>query len=415
MTDERRNAPSASGMPRYAACPASFAMEQLARERNALPPSGADAAHGDSVHGELHVPGSVGLTMSAADMAERCARHRMQVIDEWTPDSPPPDEAPLQVHEMRLGLTPLGTVIEMKPETKSRIIFSGRFDGAVIDDGNARGIVWDFKSLMGEHEKAMGNLQLLSLAVLVARRWSLDSVRVALIQPWRGQPSVADFDKDALAAAFDYLKRQLTFLTAERAINDTHAGPQCRYCPGRLVCPEINGERLAAIECIAPHTMPAEGGSKAAFARVAEFSGEDLAAILDDPRFKMAAWIMEAAKALAAKRLADGQPVPGYELREVEGKRTVSDPRAAYEALGTLKPEEFFSACSVSLPKLEEIVRVNSGQKVNKDGSMSAARYNLSGVQAKALVNEKCATVIIRKKSMRLAKIGAELEDSSND
>lgn len=417
MNDPRHGVPSCSAFPRLdpqTGCPASFAIGKEAEARGAVPPSGEDADSGTRIHA-IAAGGNTDASMGEHDIASRCLDQAWRLAEDFfglTREEIQQSPDFEVTTEVRLGMTPLKTVIAVSPETRSRLLFTGQYDLLIRHLPSSRALLVDYKSGRGEVEEAEGNRQLMGLAALVAGKHALTALRAVIVQPLSGQPKAADYDRSALTAATEWAVWMVGELAREWK---PKTGAYCVYCPGRIICPAINGERLAAIECIAPHTLPAEGGSKAAFARVAEFSGEDLAAILDDPRFKMAGWIMEAARALVAKRIADGQLVPGYELREVEGKRTVSDPRAAYEALGTLKPEEFFSACSVSLPKLEEIVRVASGQKVNKDGSTSAARYNLSGVQAKALVNEKCAAVISRKKSMRLAKIGVAIEEGEGN
>jgi hypothetical protein len=416
--DERRSAPSASGMPRYHACDASWQMELLAREQNAVPDGMAGADSGQRIHGELHEPESQDLALSESDMAERCERNRLEVVGEWEADHIGRDGIELkQFKETRLGLTALGTVITVTPETKAKIVFSGQFDGAEIDVGQA-GIIWDFKTLMGQHETAQTNLQLLSLAWLAAKRWSLDRVRVALIQPWKGEPTVADYDKGALKDAGNFIERTIHLITQPAVIGATNPGPQCRYCPGRLVCPAVRKEPVDAIQCIAPHTLPAEKPKDVVFARVHEFDNADLAVLLSDPRFKYALWVYEAAKSVAAKRIADGQDVPGYELRDVEGKREITKPLEAWTALAPLlnfKQESFLAACKPSPPALEEQIRIASGPKITAAGKPHKTQMALTGMEAKKTLETALGDLITKKTSKRLCKAGANLEDQNNE
>lgn len=402
-------------MPRYHKCDASYQMQLRAQEQNAIPTGDASAQSGQRIHGELYEPGSQELPLGESDMVERCERGVNSVVQDWaTGDVQGQEDLLDQFKETRLGMTALGTVITVTPETKAKIVFSGQFDGALIDALIHRGIIWDFKTLLGNHETAQSNLQLLSLAVLAAKRWSLDSVRVALIQPWKGAPTVADFDKGALKNAEEWLIRKLSFITNPRDINDTRPGEHCRYCPGRLVCPALRKEPVTAIECIAPHSLPAEGANKAVYARVAEFDNENLAAILDDPRYVYALWIREAAKSVAAKRLAEGQSVPGYELREVEGRREIDKPLDAWTALAPLlkfNQESFMRACRPSPPSLEEEIRKASGPKLNKDGSTHKTQMALTGLEAKKALETALGSLITKKITKRLTKIGAELEN----
>jgi hypothetical protein len=175
-----------------------------------------------------------------------------------------------------------------------------------------------------------------------------------------------------------------------------------------------------AIQCIAPHTLPAEttAAKQCVFARVHEFNGENLAAILDDPRFTYAMWIREAAKSVAAKRIADGLPVPGYELRDVEGRREIAKPLEAWTALAPLlnfKQEAFLAACKPSPPALEEQIRIASGPKITAAGKPHKTQMALSGLEAKKTLETALGSLITKKTSKRLTKIGAQLEDENNE
>jgi hypothetical protein len=305
-------------------------MELLAREQNAVPDGMAGADSGQRIHGELHEPESQDLALSESDMAERCERQRQEVINDWLADHFGRDDVGeiYEFKETRLGLTPLGTVITVPPETKVKVVFSGQFDGAEIDIGQA-GIIWDFKTLLGNHETAQTNLQLLSLAWLAAKRWSLDRVRVALIQPWKGEPTVADYDKGALKDAGNFIERTIHLITQPAVIGATNPGPQCRFCPGRLVC-------------------PAE------------------------------AW-------------------------------------TALAPLLNFKQEAFLAACKPSPPALEEQIRIASGPKITAAGKPHKTQMALSGLEAKKTLETALGSLITKKTSKRLTKIGAQLEDENNE
>ena len=96
-----------------------------------------------------------------------------------------------------LGMTTIGGGIEVNKETTARLMITGQAD--VIARSGNRAIVIDYKTGRGETQPADSNAQLRGLAVLVALWYrskgiTLDSVRVAIVAPWQGPPTVADFD-----------------------------------------------------------------------------------------------------------------------------------------------------------------------------------------------------------------------------
>lgn len=210
MNGPRFSRPSASAFPRLAACPASFRLSLDAAAQGMAPGDSKDSAHGDAVHRALATDNQSdwdALTSAQRNVAERCRDQEAELILQWARDTTGdnvvcynPRNQTIR-REKRLYMMESGMVID-DAET-GEILFSGQGDGLLVR--GEHGILWDYKSLPGEVEHATGNLQLMGLAVLAAGRWNLKSVRVAIVQPLAGAPTVADYDEGALRRAKQFI------------------------------------------------------------------------------------------------------------------------------------------------------------------------------------------------------------------
>jgi hypothetical protein len=205
---------------------------------------------------------------------------------------------------------------------------------------------------------AKGNLQLAALAVLVAGWTGARSVRVALIQPLAGPPSVADYDGEELDKTRADLLRLLDHIEQPGLV--PHPGDHCRFCPARIICPALTHE-LAMLSD--PSLTPEE--TKEA---IAESAGDLDAKRLGDylHTAKRVQWMIDALKDEAKRRIEACDPSApiGWSLREGAKTREVNDPVRVFEILNTtfeVSQAEMSAAVKVSLPDLESCISKRTG------------------------------------------------------
>ena len=390
MSDERHNSPSASAMWRISNCPASFKFAQQ------FPNTGsADSATGDKIHKALQHwsdAAPVGLDHHELETAEMCIDARNTLLDEWVGEGD--YEAWV---ERRLGLTSLGLARDVESGTKLKFVFTGQADYIAID--GKRGFIADYKTLMGDHTPAQDNDQLRCLAVLLYLRYDLDSVRVALIQPWKGKPTVADYDRTSLEAAHKWLLA--TLAAEERAtLSDTRAGEWCKYCPAKVSCVAFQNLAMTPVE-MATQQLPSdpEIAKKAMFARAAELSDADLAARYEG--LKMVAWYVNAVEGNVRMRAsAEGAfSSKYYHLVEGKAREAIDDVAMVWtrmEQLG-VKAEDFTRECKTSKKAVMGLLRAATGEKGK--ALESIAKGALEGA------------VKLSKPPLKLVPVGGMIED----
>jgi hypothetical protein len=358
MTDERHGVPSASGMRRTANCPPSFKLGKLFPD-----PRTSDSDTGDRIHKALEhdlESDDLGyLEIEEIQTYEMCADQRHQLLDEWIGE-----EMDYEVHkEKRLVMTPLGKVFDDSPELKVKIVFSGKADYVAVFGEGA--LVIDYKTLHGEHDHASINDQLRALAVLVSLRHGVSQVRVAIVQPWKGKPTVADFDKAALEAAttwlYDVLNRE-EVSTPDQA----NAGDWCKWCAARVSCVAFQDKAMRVAET-AIMQLPAddETARKAMFARAAELPDGELAARYRG--LKMLSWYVNAVEGNVRMRAAEGGEFAANHYRIVEGKARESIERVdvVFSNLSELgvTAQDFTATCKTTKTAVAALARKATGQK----------------------------------------------------
>jgi hypothetical protein len=329
-----------------------------------------------------------------------------RVVTEWLGNHE--DAADQRLHEHRLGLTAYGGVVDVTDAVKLPIRTTGQADLIIID--GKRGLVLDYKTGRGEVRHAADNAQLRGLAVLAAKRWRLESVRVVIVQPWAGKPTVADYDNEALYTANIWL---LIVLSEARDATptDLHAGDWCQYCPARNIpCPALTEKAVQPIETVAL-SLPAddETARAALFARAMEMSAERLAGLRRG--LKIVGWYVSAVEGAARLRAEkDVEFQQYYRLETSPGNREITDAQAAFNALLPLgiTAQQALEACSMSLGPIEEAVRIASGIKSQTD---KRTVYNITAKDAKAAVNEALeAAGVIKRKADKITLNPVELE-----
>lgn len=344
-----QNVPSASKIHRVSMCPASHKMEQHAKDYS----DKKDADKGNQVHNIL--AGEVDEDESPFDAiqtAEMCEEQAERLLAEWQGE----DESPLGLKELRYALTDHGHVVTARPDLLAEVVFTGQFDRLYIQ-GKA-GLLIDYKALHGKHPSAIENPQLMTLAVLVAKKHKLASVRVALVQPWKGKPTTADLSTAGLALAESWLNVTLE-AEMNATLEDRNAGDWCNHCAARFGCQTFRDAQLQAIEIIDPMTiagMDDKTQMAAMWARANELTPEQHIAA-----YNGLAMVKRYAHAIGEsfKVRAEAGEIPGYTTREKKGKRSISDVGKVFAACAShgVTADAFTAECSIGLGSVKELLK----------------------------------------------------------
>ena len=348
--DPRRGLPSASSLERLHNCPGSWlATKDMPEESN------ADSEAGTRIHKALETGDFTGLTADEEQTADLCQIQTRQVMADWNPDMDG-----IAYKEQRLGITRIGGVVKVTDDTKADLVFTGQADLIVID--GKRGLVLDYKTGRGEVADASENLQLRGLAVMAAWVWRLESVRVAIVQPWAGPASVADYDETTLDMSRRWLLRLLDKVNAATP-NDLNPGDWCHYCKAKAVCPALRDVALEPVEHMAL-TLPADDATARAalFARAMEMPYQRLVGLYE--RLNLVRWYQAAIEGAMRKRVEEGE-IPGYRMKPGQMREKIVDVGKVWakcEELG-VKAEVFTGACSVTKDALKTLLRNATGAK----------------------------------------------------
>jgi len=348
-----QNVPSASKLHRVLECPGSHQAEFAAPY---VPEDTTMADMGHEVHAILE--GKLECDKASAEAvqtAEMCENQAKRLLEEWTFYSLGDVH---QSSEKRYGLTRLGGVVEMIKGSKADVIFTGQYDRLYLC--GSHGLLIDFKSLRGDHASAIENPQLMSLAVLVAKKHKLETVRVALVQPLKGKPTTADFNANGLKLAESWLFAALD-AEMESGPDDLRAGDWCKYCKARYGCLKLQEAAIQEVEVIEPATiagMDGETQRKAMWARALDLPAARLASAMNGLAMvkRYVAAIEGVAKARAEN---DPEFQQFFTLREKKGRRSITDVTkvfAACEAHG-VTAEQFTALCSIGLGDVKQILK----------------------------------------------------------
>lgn len=352
--DPRFGLPSASSIQRLIECPASHAMQAEAPPEREV---SQDAISGTLIHAAL-AGETVALTAAEEETMEMCATQRDIVLAEWSPGSLPP----LGYIEQRLGLTALNTVVNVDADCKAALRFTGQADAVYVDDDRA--LIIDYKTGRGDTSPAIENAQVASLAVLVWKRFKVRSVRVAIIKPWAGKPTICDYNENALTLAHSWLLETLNNVEAATA-EDTHAGVWCQYCRAQAGCRTFTTYCMQQVEIIDPMTiagLPGEDQRKAMFARAMELTPEQITGAWRG--LKMVERYVDAIAGAFKTRVEAGE-VPGFTLREKKGRRSIADVGKVFARATAhgVSAEAFTAECSLPLGALNTLLRSATGAK----------------------------------------------------
>lgn len=239
---------------------------------------------------------------------------------------------------------------------------SGQLDYGMIAPPKA--LIVDYK--FGDHgvEDADTNLQMRGYATVFAASnlcpQEITDIYCAIIQPSvTDAPIVVQYSRTDLRKAWEELSRLI-----DRALNNNQPprrpSSECRFCVARATdrCPESQA-MVTAPE--APVDIPAEA----------------LSALLN--RWTIAKPIGTRLEEIAKERLAAGETIPGWRLKDNAPRSRVSDVMQAWARIEDLfTPDQFAEACSVAVGRLVAMYREQEGctWQVAKD----EVRKRLAGV-----------------------------------
>lgn len=329
-TDERARLPSASSAGRYAACPGSFLLEGQA------PPSetSADAAIGNRIHAAL-AGESVELSDDEQRLVELCREQEWHLVSRVF-GAEPNQVANIRERRMWALNDDFERAWSGKPDA---VYFYGR-----------KALVIDYKSGRGAVESAEGNMQLRTLAVLVAESHGPDEITVAIIQPLAGAPSVCHYDTAALKQA----TAEIGYIMARIKLPDQPRNPSpdaCKYCRAKEICPEARGE-VAKLPALAKRD-----------GRELTMTAEEIADFLS--RAKVVEDVIESVRSKAKRILEDGGQIPGWKLKPGSTRESITKPETVFArfcaAGGT--SEQFMPAVKLTKSELKAAVKVATNLK----------------------------------------------------
>lgn len=338
MSDERLGLPSASSASRYAACLGSWQLEKQIAEGAVT----NDATIGNRIHSALAMELVDNLTSDETWTIDRCREQELELVKATFPEA---TEEPNVWREKRLWSI----------DDRGVKLWSGKPD--VIYVVGSAGLIIDYKSGRGAVENAAENLQLRCLVALLDENFgfTFDRITVAIVQPLAGPPSVAVYEsqdiRNAIAESAD-LMEQIQKIGHPRTPSES----ACKYCKGKPFCPEARELAVAG-----PLTNTPEGITPDAIA--ATLTNQTLAAFLD--RSAQAEAVIEACRTEARRRLAEGDTVEGWTLKEGAVRETIKDTETVYlrfiESGGTY--EDMMPAITINKTKLKDALKVATETK----------------------------------------------------
>lgn len=337
--DERGNLPSASAASRYAACLGSFDLERQVAEVE----STADAAIGNRIHAALALETVNDLTTDETWIIDRCREQELELVKATFGDV-----ETNCFREKRLWSL----------DKDGNKLWSGKPDViyTVSDNGMLYGLIIDYKSGRGSVENAAENFQLRCLVALLDESWgfTLDRITVAIIQPLAGPPSVAVYESPDIHSAIlesNGLMKEIQKVGQPR----TPSEAACKYCKGKPYCKEARELAVAPPLADAPAGITPD-------AIAATLTNQTLAAFLD--RAAQAEAVIEACRAEARQRLADGDAIEGWALKDGAVRETITDSEkvaSRFLELGTY--EQLAPAITLNKAKLKEAIKTATGFK----------------------------------------------------
>lgn len=349
MTDERQGLPSASYIAQIAACPGSWEAQQGLTDivEDDTTQSGVEI-HDWLKDKAISQPVQT-LTPIRQSTADEC--WRMLQIDRAVYFGP--DVTGEIQTEKRLWML----------NEDSDPILSAKLDFLEVC-GN-RALVVDYKTGWEGADPAHVNLQLRTQALCVEQWFPVDHVRVIIIAP-NCTPSVtiSDYTKSELRAS----QSQIEAIVASAKNGKRVPGLACRWCRAKHVCPEALSmpSALPVALNVPPQTdIASRPNGDALRSRLQVMTGDQLGKMLEAA--KVAEWVIDQVKVHAKQRIADGETIPGWSLKDGRKRRTVLNAHEALKRINgpaaTLTLEQFLDCVTVKISELDAVFKSATGLK----------------------------------------------------
>jgi len=355
-TDPRHGLPSASAFERLVECPPSHAMALGIADTES-----AAAASGTRIHAVLAGEADISTLSSDEEQTHDMCRHQADALIAEHIIGTDVDT----LTEVRLGLTHFGRAVVVSNKAQQSLRFTGQADLILINNGHA--LIIDYKTGRGDTADAVDNHQLMALAALVSLYRPITSATVAIVQPWAGKPTVAQYDTETLRAA--EAKLISTLNDAEAATPaDAVAGNHCKWCKAKMHCPAFQAAALSVTDSINAESISGTDEQVKAqiFARMGDhtsMSNEMLIRIQEGGR-KFMEWFLVAHDLELRRRISAGE-INGYSLRERKGRRSVSDVTTVFSRLSThgVTGDAFAAECSIPLGSVKTLIKQSTNAK----------------------------------------------------
>jgi CRISPR/Cas system-associated exonuclease Cas4 (RecB family) len=332
VSDPRKGRPSVSGARRYQLCPGSFLAEKAARALG-VTESSEWADRGTRIHG-FCAGDPVELNDEERDVGEACLAIRDALRERYIVSEC--DHVHIERRFWRYG-------------REHHDNYSGQPD--VVYAWGRKALIVDYKTGREEVDAADINMQMRGLAVLVAAKYALTEVTVALVHPLQWpRYTVAVYDEQAIEQATEEIGAMMALI--QQPGHPRIPSPEaCKYClaKGTPACTESQDvlREIAGIDGTYAIAWPVE----------------HIATMLD--RCKIAEDVIDSVRDYARKIIATGEQIPGWELKDGAAVETISDPVTVMQrvyAIGATQ-DDFLTTVSVGKGKLEKVVRKVTGAK----------------------------------------------------
>ena len=252
-----------------------------------------------------------------------------------------------------------GCEVEIEPEIDITPTIWGFVDRVQFNKDRTQADVLDWKFGWRKTEDAETNPQGQAYVLgLFLKYRSLKSITMHFVQPRLGYTTSFKYDVSHVQHIQDRVNGIIT--EAGRGNIQTPTEGLCEYC-GHITCP-AQTERAKGI--MTKYTEKQIEGT----IHPSEMTTENIARALSwVPDLEN--WCKSVRHHANVKALEGGEEIPGYDLRHRTSARKITDATKALEVSETfgISVEEFIEIVSVSMPKLESLVKAKSkrGEKGN--------------------------------------------------
>ena len=360
--EERAGLPSASSMPRYAACAGSRAMEQGLPE----PPSDSTQETGVNVHAAMETGDDSDLEMDEKDIAAKLREFEEREVASWREDFSL--GTPIVIREQRMWIRDRKT-LDPVASARPDVVFTSGVHGAVVN----------YKSGFAQQTPSDRNWQCRTEVIALWHEHpDLEHIRGAILASRLNTKfDATDYDVNDLRRIETELRHILW--RTQQSDAPRVPGAHCRWCKARGVCREA-----AVYGMIVQADMPLAKGKPDQIdllARVARMSPAELA-FVHERRATMD--IVFGAVEHALKQLPkDTLESVGYKLVDGNKNYPIPDeivPTAWQKLLEVLSEEERIQTIKITRGKVETLLRDKEG--LTKDAAKERV-IKLLGLQEK--------------------------------